>query len=424
MPDEVEHAASRTLAAPTAAGERNLIIDILRGFAVFGILLVNFPGTEAARGGGVDDVIRKLLALLVSGKFYTTFSFLFGLGFALQLLRAQARGQWIVPVYLRRLLALFLIGLAHAILVWPGDVLLYYAVMGCFLIPLRKCPAKVLLPLAFLVLAGDYCVSISERPYWVRDLVPRVASPESEQQVELDRTLALNEIREAYRRLGVAVRTGTYPEAVAARADAWRFSNRFLFRYIWPSSFAMFLVGLAVGRAGLLSSPRTRRKLIGWVMGAGFAVFLLTGLITVYGQELLGALYFKIHWKVLAIASTLNGPAGSLFYMAALVLLLAHWPQWVTRLAPLGAAGRMPLTNYLTQSVAGTFLYYGYGLNMRLTLGKLSGLLVAVCVYAVQILISRWWLNRFQFGPCEWLWRTLTYVRLQPMRRIPPAAHP
>ena len=150
--------SSRTLSSPTQSVERNPAIDILRGFALFGILLVNFPGAEAARSGAADDVVSKLLMILVSGKFYTTFSFLFGLGFALQLLRAQSRGQRVVPVYIRRMLVLFLIGLGHAVLIWrSGDILLVYAFMGFFLIPFRNLSAKVLLPAALLVLAAGYC---------------------------------------------------------------------------------------------------------------------------------------------------------------------------------------------------------------------------------------------------------------------------
>ena len=117
MGDAEPDNSSRTLSSPTQSGERNSAIDILRGFALFGILLVNFPGSEAARSGAVDDAVSKLLTILVSGKFYTTFSFLFGLGFALQLSRAQSRGQRVVPVYIRRMLVLFLIGLGHAVLI-------------------------------------------------------------------------------------------------------------------------------------------------------------------------------------------------------------------------------------------------------------------------------------------------------------------
>ena len=130
-------------------------------------------------------MIRKLLSIFVSGKFYTTFSFLFGLGFALQLLRAQATGRRVVPVYIRRMLALFLIGLGHVVLVWDGDVLLLYAVMGLFLIPLRKAPAKILLTLAALALAGEYFIEISEEPFRVSDVVPRVVDPQLEQETEL-----------------------------------------------------------------------------------------------------------------------------------------------------------------------------------------------------------------------------------------------
>lgn len=412
--------SSRTLSSPTPSGERNPVIDILRGFAVFGILLVNFPGSEAARSGAVDDAVRKLLDILVSGKFYTTFSFLFGLGFALQLLRAQSSGKRIVPIYFRRMLALFLIGFGHAVLIWNGDVLLIYAVMGFFLIPLRRFSAKVLLPLAVLALAGEFFLSISEKPYFVRDVVPRIVDPELEQQSELQQTLSLNEARDAGRRLGVAVRTGTYLEAVAARFEVWRYSSRFLFRYIWLTSFAMFLVGLYAGRAGLLRYPPVRSVVIRRVMWTCLPVWLVFGLLITYGPELLGTLYFKIHWKLTTLAWIFHAPAGSLFYISAIVSLLALRPNWIPKLAPLGAVGRMPLTNYLLQSIVGTFLYYGYGLNLRLKLGFLPGFLVAIALFVVQIVLSRWWLRRFQFGPAEWFWRTLTYGRPQPMIRIPP----
>jgi len=405
----------RTLSSPTPAGERNPVIDILRGFAVFGILLVNFPGADAARGAA-DDTVRRLLSIFVSGKFYTTFSFLFGFGFALQLLRAQATGRRVVPVYIRRMLALFLIGLGHAVLVWNGDVLLIYAVMGLFLIPLRKAPAKILLSLAALVLVGEYFIWISEEPFRVSDVVPRVVDPQVEQETELQKTLVYNEIQDAWRQLAAATKTGSYFDAVAARFHVWRLSNQFLFRYIWLSSFAMFLIGLYAGRSGLLRSPPARPRLIRRVMWVCLPIWIGLGVLTTYGPQLLGPLYFKIHWKVLSVAWVLQCPAGSLFYISAIVSLLAARAGWISKLAPLGAVGRMPLSNYLFESVAGTLLYYGYGLGLQMVLGKLSGFLLAIGVFAVQIAVSRYWLRRFQYGPFEWLWRSLTYGRFQPMR--------
>ncbi len=409
---------SRTLSGPTLATERNPVIDILRGFALFGILLVNFPGSEAGRSGAADDAVRRLLSILVSGKFYTTFSFLFGLGFALQLLRARSRGKRVVPVYIRRMLVLFLIGLGHAVLIWNGDILLVYAFMGLFLIPFRNCPARILLPLAALVLAGEYLLSVSERPFLVRDLVPRITNPELEQDSELQNALAYNEIGDAAQRLWAACKSGTYFDAVVARFEVWRLSNRYIFRYIWVTSFAMFLTGLCAGRYGLIRHPPVRSVLIRRVMWVALPIWLLLGILTTYGPQVLGAFYYKIHWKVIVLAWVVHAPAGSLFYVSAILTVLVLWPQWIPRLAPLGAVGRMALTNYLLQSVIGTLLYYGYGLGLEAKLGMLSGFLVAMAVFILQILVSRWWLSHFQFGPFEWVWRLFTYGRVPPMRLV------
>ncbi len=416
MADAEPHNSSRTLSSPTQSGERIPAIDILRGFALFGILLVNFPGSEAARSGAADDVVRKLLTILVSGNFYTTFSFLFGLGFALQLIRAQSRGRRVVPVYIRRMLVLFLIGLGHAVLIWSGDVLLPYAVMGIFLIPFRNRSAKVLLSVAVLALAADYLVWITDKPFLVRDLVPRRVDPELEQESKIQETLAYKENADAWRRLWVATKSGTYLEAVAARFDAWRLSNRYTFRYLWFTSFAMFLLGMFTGRYGLIRSPPVRSVLIRRVMWISLPIWLGFGAVITFGPELLGAFYYKIHWKLISLAWVLHSPAGSLFYISAIVSFLALRPDWIVKLAPLGSVGRMALSIYLRQSVAGTLLYYGYGLGLQFELGNLSSLLLAVVVFAVQIVLSHWWLRYFRFGPFEWFWRSLTYGRLQPMR--------
>jgi len=414
MADAKTDDSSRTLTSPTSLEERNPVVDILRGFALFGILLVNFPGSEASRTGTADDVVMKLLTILVSSKFYTTFSFLFGLGFALQFLRAQSRGRRIVPVYIRRMLVLFLIGLGHAVFIWQGDVLMIYAVMGLFLIPLRRCSGKILLPLAVLILAADVLTSFSESPFLIRDLVPRIVSPETEQGIALNDAIAFNENRDAWQRVWAATKSGTYLEAVAARFNAWRLTNRYVFRYLWLSSFFMFLLGMYAGRYHLIRFPPARSVLIQRVMWISLPVWLGLGIILTFGAQLLGGLYFKIHWKLLTLAWALHAPAGSLFYISAILSILAMRPQWIAKLSPLGAVGRMGLTNYLLQSTVGTLLYYGYGLGLQLKLGNLSGLVLGVAVFALQVPLSVWWLRRFQFGPVEWLWRSLTYMRVQP----------
>jgi len=407
--------ASRTLSSPTAERERNPVVDILRGFALFGILLVNFPGSEAARAGGADDAIRRLLTILVAGKFYTTYSFLFGLGFALQLIRAQARGERVVPVYVRRMLALFAIGFAHYVLIWTGDQLQYYAFMGLFLILFRNRSVKVLVVVAVLALGAEYHISVTEKPYTVRELVPHITDPEQEQPLELDQTLAYKDSQEAWRRVMSAQRYGTYPEAVAARFEVWKLGHRFAFVHIWFTCFTMFLIGLYAGRRGLLRYPLQPSALITRVMLSAFPIWLSLGILTTFGPQVLGTLYFRIPWQMTSLAWTLHEPAGSLFYVSTILFVLTRRPQWIKKLAPLGWAGRMGLTNYLMQSVAGTFLYYGYGLGLQNNLGNLAGVMLAVVLFSVQIAISRWWLRHFRFGPCEWLWRSMTYGRIQPM---------
>lgn len=384
--------------------------------------MVNFPGSEASRTGAVDDWVGKLLSLFVSGKFYTAFSFLFGLGFALQLVRAQARGRRIVPVYLRRMLALFLIGLVHCILIWNGDILMYYAFMGLFLIPFSKVPVKLLPLLAVVALAAGFLIGISEKTFLVRDVIPHRVNPELEQRGELDKALAYDGIRDDYRREAFAIKSGTYPEVVAARAKAWVSSNRYLLRYVILSSFCMFLLGMYVGRSGLITNPPQPRPLIRRVMWICLPLWLGLNLLTTLGPQLLGGLYFKIHWKVMSVLWTLQEPAGSVFYMSAILSFLAARPAWIGKLAPLGRVGRMGLTNYLLQSFVGTTLYYHYGFNLQMHLGKVPGLLLGITFFALQIPLSMWWLRRFQFGPFEWLWRTATYGHLPPFRAKPPNA--
>ncbi len=415
MSDAKPDDPSQTLSSPTPANERISLIDMLRGFALFGILLVNFPGSEASRSGAVDDAVRRLLWMLVSGKFYTTFSFLFGLGFALQFLRAQSRGRRIVPVYIRRMLVLFLIGLGHAVLIWNGDVLMIYAVMGFFLIPLRNRSARVLLPLAALCLAGEFFLSIKPGPVFVRDLVPRTVNPELEQESGLQKAIGFNDLRDAFWRLQAATKSGSYFDAVIARFNVLRASIPYLWRYVWLTSFAMFLIGLYTGRCGLIRNPPAPLGLIRKVMWISLPIWLGFGAIATHGPQLLGVLYFKIPNKLLTLAWVIQEPAGSLFYISAILFLLARRPHWISRLAPLGAVGRMALTNYLLQSVLGTALYYGYGLGLELKLGNFAGLVLGMAVFALQIPLSTWWLRRFRFGPFEWLWRSLTYGKVQPI---------
>lgn len=405
-----------SLAGPTQPLERIQAIDLLRGFALLGILLVNFVGSEVARTGRIDDEVRRLLDFFISSKFYTTFSFLFGLGFALQLLRARERKSRIVPVYLRRMAVLYLIGLFHAILIWQGDILLMYAVMGIFLILFHKMPVKLLLLFAVLSLAFEYWSYLpSAPPNRISALIPARHDPEMEQQRAAERALDYNEISEAWQNVNLSTKSGTYFQAVSARFQLWKARLDIVYNFFGGSIFAMFLLGLYAGRRGIFHDLVNRQKLLRRVMWTTLPFAFSLNLISIYGPRLLGHFYQQIPEWATSLVYALAGPVGSLFYISTLLLLLVKSERWTRRLDFFRWVGRMPLSNYLMQSIVGSLVYFGYGLGLYSNLGYLEGLLLMLVLFALQIPLSRWWLSRFQFGPFEWVWRSLTYGKPQPM---------
>jgi len=412
-------AKTTTLQEPTQAHERIQAIDILRGFALLGIITINFSGSEVARAGSLDDAVRRLIAFLVESKFYTTFSFLFGLGFALQLLRARVRKSRIVPVYIRRMAALYLIGMIHAILIWEGDVLLYYAVMGLLLILFRKLPGWILLTFALLSIAfAVWAYLPSAPPERLEGYIPARLSPELQQQRSLERAFDYQPMMEAWQELGWATNSGTYFQTVKARFRVYMVRRPFLFTYFWADAFCMFLLGLYAGRRGIFHDPPGHRKLLRRVMWTTLPLAVALNLYYAYGPQIFGSLYQNTPDWATGLIYTLAGPMGSLFYISGLLLLLTGSERWMRRLGFLRWVGRMPLTNYLMQSVIGTLIYYHYGLGLMTRIGYLPGLGMTMAVFALQIPLSRWWLGRFRFGPVEWLWRSLTYAKPQPMKAL------
>jgi len=372
---------SISTAQPTTAQERIEVIDVLRGFTIFGILLVNMPlygwpswgPMRAIRAqqayGPVDDAASWFLWLFAEDKFYPLLSFLFGLGFSIQLGRMAASAADFLSVYRRRLMALLLIGLVHGLLVWPGDILTTYALMGFLLLPFRACSQKAILAFAIIFL-----------------LLPIVVFPI---QVDAHRRLFSYIVASDadYKALfNEAVRVfshGTFAEITLERARA------FSFNLSGPISMlqilGLFLFGLYAGLRGFFQNLQSYLSLPQGI-----------------GQ------YFN------ALASEMLETAGSLalsFFYASAIILLAQRPVWKTRLAPLAAVGRTALSNYLFQSLIGTTIFYSYGLGLFGRVGPAWGLALTIAIYSIQVPLSVCWLRHFRFGPMEWVWRSLTYGR-------------
>ena len=408
---------------PVAATERIFTIDVLRGIALFGVLVANvwlwfsgavflFPGlrTELHRLT-IDSIAFYSIAIFVSGKALSTFSFLFGLGFAVQMLRAEARGARIVPVYSRRLTVLLIFGLVHGILLWYGDILLTYALLGFALLLFRRRTDKTVLVWA-IVLVFVLPLVLGSVPLLLHVAGKGPDKPPAERVVEMTRenrdTLAL-------------FTSDSYPRIVRGNLRMLRDM------YISPKALGMFmflglfLFGLYAGRRRILENPERHRRLLHRLVAWGFPLGLVgtlagIALRTVFDVETMIAL----PWFPLAMmASMAFGTIPfALAYIAAATLLVQQ-PAWHARLKPFGPVGRMALTNYLSQTVMCLTIFYG---------GHLVGvyrpalyLLISLAIFVLQMWWSAWWLARYRFGPMEWVWWSLTYGRAQPMR-LPTAA--
>ncbi len=402
--------------SPIPPTERIDVIDILRGFAIFGILLVNMelfttPIYQAGMAyrlwpGWADRAADGLIRFLAEGKFYTLFSFLFGFGLSVQMGRAQARGARFVPLYARRLLVLLLIGAAHALLVWVGDILVSYAVLGFVLLLFRNRSPRTLLVSAAATLL--LTVLINAAPAGLELYGQRSSGTAERVEQRADTGEAAFELlaQQATR----AYAHGTFAEIQAQRVRDLRFLYLIEIFAVF-SILTMFLLGLYAGRRGIFQDVHVHapfiRRAMQWGFGIGIAGNLTFAITEVSTGSPLADLAGSIGFEV-------GAPALSIAYMSA-ITLLAERDVWRRRLMPLVAVGRTALSNYLLQSLVCTTIFYGYGLGLFGQVGPAAGAALAVAVYAIQIPLSVWWLRRFQFGPMEWLWRSLTYMKRQPM---------
>jgi uncharacterized protein len=392
---------------PTDPQARLLSVDAVRGFALFGVLLVNmynFGAYAPEWTGAVDRAFSTLMHSVFETKSWRLFSLLFGFGFALQLARVTSQAVGSLWFYFRRLLALFVFGMAHA-LFYDGDILMEYAMLGLILFLFRKVGLRTLLVLAFVLPAA----------FPVGNLLHMESTIELEAQLE--DALPLNNQREDHPYLGSPM--DVFEENIAVIPPR-----------IWsnlhePESslaiFSMFLLGLFVGRARILHEPSSHLPLIRRVFGWGIGIGGLSALAEWWLEQTFGYAVFTrstasngvgfLGDMLFAYGST----ALALGYGAGIVLL-AQRPDWQPVLRPLQNLGRMSLTVYLAGTAMFTTLFYGYGFGQLYLLGPATTTAYAVVFFAFLAFFSTWWLGKFRFGPVEWLWRSMTYLKLQPLR--------
>ena len=453
----------------TPGKDRIVELDLMRGFALFGILLVNmqffgFPFYTAVSelnplNNSLDPAASALLGIVFEGKFITLFSFMFGLGFWIFVSRARAKGRTAGPLFLRRLFILGLIGAAHAFLFWAGDILLFYALLGLVMMLFLNRTDKtlkvwiVLLPvlhiLFIVAFVGVFSIGMS-----VPEAAESITESMDEARLELEAMAA--SAMEIYR-------TGTFAEMMEIRRQELGFAYQgFILGGVGLFYLlAVFLAGMYAGRAGWFTGiaerlPALRRR-VPWMLLFGFAC-AITGFMLMSGADLIMPGWHMPLYIFLFIVGT---PALTASYV---ILLLSAYHRFGKKerahagSGESGAAGndltdpvngsgstetsahdasyssgdrlgrgwfwpalrdtgRMSLTVYLTQSLVMTTIFYGYGLGLYGSMPVWMMIPVAVVFFAVQMVLARLWMERFTMGPVEWLWRAATYGRFTPLKK-------
>ena len=396
------------MTANTIAADRDRlhVLDLLRGIALIGMFFVHFSMFSSG-GGPADTVYQSVVALFFEERFWTMFAILFGVGFAIQLRRADARGGPFVANYLRRIGTLAVFGfIAEAY--FGFNVLLTYAVWGLPLLLVRRWSVKKLVIAAVVCAASWNVYAIAKASYLV------ATKGEQGAQSTLEATRKQNQTHnQAFEKAKDAT---SYRTVLVARLEHMKWFYAQPFTFLPVNSFMLFLLGFIALRIGIFDEPERHRRLIVTLAVVGTVLWAVDAFVfPKLPVHETGPIVRAVVLNRLQYGFGLVRDMWlSFLYMGIVLLLVARDRDWLRRLAPFGWTGRMALTNYMIQVAFLDLTFSKYGLGLQVT--PLVGLTMAVALFAVDALFSRWWLTRFRYGPLEWLWRSATYARWQTLR--------
>ncbi|MDJ0753524.1 MAG: DUF418 domain-containing protein [Ardenticatenaceae bacterium] len=404
---------------PVQPKERNIALDFLRGFALLGILLLNiqsFSMPEAAYFNptaygdltGLNRLVWIGSHIFADSKFMTIFSILYGAGIVLITQKLEDKGRGSAGLHYRRTFWLLLIGLAHAYLLWFGDILVAYALIAAVAFFFRKLSPRWLLILGTITLGIGALLQVATAasiPNWPPEMI-------AEFQAEWQPSAA--EIAwetDAYQGGWLEQMAHRVPASISMQTQA------FLFWAFWRAG-GLMLIGMALFKLGVLTAKRSvpfyRNLLI-----AGFALGVPLVLLGI-SRNFAAGWAFEYSRFSGSLYNYVGSVGVSLGYIAAIMLIAKSNPG-ARFIRPFAAVGRTALSNYLFQTLAATFIFYGHGLGLFGQVERTGQLLIVFGIWAVQLIVSPIWLRYYRFGPAEWVWRSLTYGKLQPMQAQPPA---
>lgn len=407
---------------PIPSNQRADILDILRGFALLGICLANYPAISmyvfqkpevmaAMPTATIDTWVEYFHLVFIEGKFYSLFSLLFGIGFSIFLLRAKQAGKGL-NVFYKRIFILLIIGLMHSLLLWEGDILLLYALIGLILSLFRNVPDKKLIILwAVLILSPIIIDGIKV----ITDNQWNLSKPLERLGMAIDEKTGITE--DNWR---------TWNVDHSSYSDLFRFNQSgIIYRYMglvdsnrFFKVLGMFLLGLYAGRKLLYRNLDEHKTLFRKVQFYGYVIGIPLSVAYAYFDHDENRLPHALG-LLDTVCYALSVVPLSLAYTASICLLFTS-SIYRKRLDLFAAPGKMALTNYIMQTVIGIILFYGIGFGLGATMGVVYVIFIALAVFAFQVFYSHWWLKHFNYGPLEWIWRQLTYGKILPLKKAKP----
>ena len=381
---------------PTGVNERIISIDVMRGFALLGIFVVNmlffhtpyiYVNPYTWYQNPSDYETFKMIDIFVQGSVYPLFAMLFGYGLAMQFMKSEANGRPFAKFAVRRLSVLLLIGCIHAFLIWAGDILITYALAGFVLIlMIRLKPIWLLLISVFLYLI----------PNGLLNVLVYLAS-----LLDSDAMIIYTGIQEIEASI-VAYGQGSWGDIFSQRLADWLYmgGNGLMIISMLFTIVPFLLLGAAAAKWKLIE--RVRELKVYWI------ITVLVTLIAGTGIKWLPYLS-EANLFTMSIQDTFGGPLQAIAY-AGIIALICSIPIAAKILSPISKVGRMSMTTYLMQSIIATTIFYAYGFGLYGTIDISTGTWMAVGIYALQIVFAEIWLMKFKQGPVELLWRKLTYV--------------
>lgn len=406
---------------PVESRNRLQILDFLRGFALLGILMVNMPVFNLPFTVVVGDLrpwtdplnqgATWVIDFFFHGKFYVLFSLLFGMGFYLFLQKIEDAGKTVLTLFRRRLLVLLMIGVLHVVLLWYGDILVIYSLFGFVMTWFRNKSDRTLLiwALVFLVFPVVFTGSVTLLIDWA-SRIPEAATG-IEASLTAQQELFANLTERSYR----VYAHGSFGEILRVRLSEYSFMLGGIFSF-FPLIMAMFLTGMLAMRRGYLADLNKNAGFFRRLFWFSLPVALVFNYLLATHAGTASQAMPEMDTVLLIAGMAFGGPSLTFVYISLAVFILKNgWVRWLVD--KISATGRMALTNYLTQSVICTTLFYSYGFGLYGRVSIWQGMLITLGIYLLQVVWSHYWLKHYRFGPFEWAWRSLSYKKLRPLKK-------